>query len=244
MHKRKLEIAKKEQIDRFAQAAAHSGLLNGLNPGIINHVRNSKQVHSIIEAVSNFARTENQQFGSHQDDRNNPHTITKDANSSKVSRSVLKQGEILSGSKQIRDFHILYKSIALSYEIKRHSGNSYMGKTRIFGRLPSQFCHKNEDDALVLKLSSSASIESEKTTSLSNEESANSTLSINASQWLELLSRSKQRVRNVVKLFYLTYCRENLRLTMRTHHIQLKNLPFATKKQLKHTVIDGSNILK
>ncbi|XP_047329128.1 uncharacterized protein LOC124932524 [Impatiens glandulifera] len=49
--KQKIEIAKKEQVDRFARIAAPSGLLNGLNPGIINHVRNSKQVHSIIEAL-------------------------------------------------------------------------------------------------------------------------------------------------------------------------------------------------
>ncbi|XP_073131253.1 uncharacterized protein [Henckelia pumila] len=218
VHKRKLEIAKKEQIDRFAQAAAPSGLLNGLNPGIINHVRNSKQVHSIIEAVAKFARTENQQFGSQQDDRNKACTSTKDANSSKVGRSVLKKGEILSGSKQIRDIHMRPKSISLCSEVKRGSGNSNLGKTRIFGRLPSEFSHKNEDDALVLKLSSSASIESEKNTSLSNVESANSTsvasLSVKAanvaSQWLELLnqdiigrlaalSQSKERVRNVIQ---------------------------------------------
>ncbi|XP_047322483.1 uncharacterized protein LOC124926326 [Impatiens glandulifera] len=49
--KQKMELAKKEQVDRFAKIAAPSGLLNGLNPGIINHVRNSKQVHSIIEAL-------------------------------------------------------------------------------------------------------------------------------------------------------------------------------------------------
>ncbi|XP_020521689.1 uncharacterized protein LOC18432313 [Amborella trichopoda] len=49
--KQRLELAKKEQTNRFAKIAAPSGLLSGLNPGIINHVRNSKQVHSIIEAM-------------------------------------------------------------------------------------------------------------------------------------------------------------------------------------------------
>ncbi|CAH9059989.1 unnamed protein product [Cuscuta epithymum] len=49
--KRKIELAKKEQADRFAKIAAPTGLLTGLNPGIINHVRNTKQVHSIIEAL-------------------------------------------------------------------------------------------------------------------------------------------------------------------------------------------------
>lgn len=49
--KKRLELARKEQVDRFSKIAAPSGLLNDLNPGIINHVRNKKQVHSIIEAI-------------------------------------------------------------------------------------------------------------------------------------------------------------------------------------------------
>ncbi|CAN1240072.1 hypothetical protein LINGRAPRIM_LOCUS2593 [Linum grandiflorum] len=51
--KRRMELAKKEQVDRFTKIAAPSGLLNDLNPGIINHVRNSRQVRSIIEALGN-----------------------------------------------------------------------------------------------------------------------------------------------------------------------------------------------
>ncbi|XP_042389715.1 uncharacterized protein LOC121981326 isoform X2 [Zingiber officinale] len=47
----KNECAKREQISRLANLAIPSGLLSGLNPGIINHVRNTKQVHSIIKAV-------------------------------------------------------------------------------------------------------------------------------------------------------------------------------------------------
>ncbi|KAF8081930.1 hypothetical protein N665_0856s0019 [Sinapis alba] len=49
--KRKVEIARKEEADRFARLAAPSGLLNELNPGIINHVRNKKQVLSIIQSI-------------------------------------------------------------------------------------------------------------------------------------------------------------------------------------------------
>ncbi|KAG2262624.1 hypothetical protein Bca52824_069703 [Brassica carinata] len=50
--KRKMEIARKEEVDnRFARLAAPSGLLNELNPGIINHVRNKKQVLSIIQSI-------------------------------------------------------------------------------------------------------------------------------------------------------------------------------------------------
>lgn len=51
LKKRKIEIARKEEVDRFARLAAPSGLLNELNPAIINHVRNKKQVLSIIENV-------------------------------------------------------------------------------------------------------------------------------------------------------------------------------------------------
>lgn len=57
--KKKIEIAKREQVDKFAKVAAPSGLLNGLNPGIINHVRNRKQVHSIIENLVRSTKNKN-----------------------------------------------------------------------------------------------------------------------------------------------------------------------------------------
>lgn len=57
--KKKMELAKREQVDRFTKIAAPSGLLNGLNPGIINHVRNKRQVHSIIEALVRSEKLEN-----------------------------------------------------------------------------------------------------------------------------------------------------------------------------------------
>lgn len=61
--KKKMEIAKKEQVDRFTKIAAPSRLLNELKPGIINHVRNRKQVHSIIEALVRSEKHENNHFG-------------------------------------------------------------------------------------------------------------------------------------------------------------------------------------
>jgi hypothetical protein len=64
--KKKMELAKREQVDRFTKIAAPSGLLNGLNPGIINHVRNKKQVHSIIEALVRSEKLENGKVGSKQ----------------------------------------------------------------------------------------------------------------------------------------------------------------------------------
>ncbi|CAN1240076.1 hypothetical protein LINGRAPRIM_LOCUS2593 [Linum grandiflorum] len=57
--KRRMELAKKEQVDRFTKIAAPSGLLNDLNPGIINHVRNSRQVRSIIEALVKSEKLDN-----------------------------------------------------------------------------------------------------------------------------------------------------------------------------------------
>ncbi|WOH14792.1 hypothetical protein DCAR_0934315 [Daucus carota subsp. sativus] len=65
--KKKMEIARREQVDRFAKIAAPSGLLNGLNPGIINHVRNSKQVHSIIEALVRSERRHNFHTGNNKE---------------------------------------------------------------------------------------------------------------------------------------------------------------------------------
>ncbi|KAI4383936.1 hypothetical protein MLD38_009715 [Melastoma candidum] len=58
-HEKQLELAKKEEVDRFVRIAAPSGLLNELNPGIINHVRNRKQVHAIIEALVKSERSAN-----------------------------------------------------------------------------------------------------------------------------------------------------------------------------------------
>ncbi|RWW35288.1 hypothetical protein BHE74_00059791 [Ensete ventricosum] len=58
--KRKTEFAKREQVNRLNKIAAPCGLLSGLNPGIINHVRNSKQVHSIIDAIVHSDKRDNQ----------------------------------------------------------------------------------------------------------------------------------------------------------------------------------------
>lgn len=55
---KRLDVARRDQLDRFSKVAAPSGLLNGLNPGIINNVRNSRQVRSKIEALVNSARYE------------------------------------------------------------------------------------------------------------------------------------------------------------------------------------------
>ncbi|KAL6509385.1 hypothetical protein OROGR_022695 [Orobanche gracilis] len=86
---KKMELAKKEQVHRFSRVAAPSGLLNGLNPGIINHVRNSKQVHSIIEALVRSEKIENR----HSESKKCSH----DVNRSGVDRSRLCHGDCSMG---------------------------------------------------------------------------------------------------------------------------------------------------
>ncbi|KAF5446573.1 hypothetical protein F2P56_032191 [Juglans regia] len=61
MLSRKMKVAKIEQIDRFPKVSAPSGLLDDLNPGIINRLRNRKQVYSIIQALVRSVELENTQ---------------------------------------------------------------------------------------------------------------------------------------------------------------------------------------
>ncbi|KAL6533005.1 hypothetical protein OROMI_027117 [Orobanche minor] len=185
--KKKMELAKKEQVHRFARVAAPSGLLNGLNPGIINHVRNSKQVHSIIEALVRSEKNENRHSGSKKS--------SHDVNSSGVDRSGLCHGDGLMGIRQMSSDYGLF-------------ANSDSSTRNLLG---------NEDDKLGLKLLPSVTVGSDNISCLSNDESGNlsnvSSLSVEAanvaSQWLELLNqdirgrlsalrRSKKRVQAVI----------------------------------------------
>lgn len=196
----KMEIAKKEKVDRFSKIAAPSGLLNGLNPGIINHVRNRKQVHSIIEALvksderlnsqSKQAKKDHQIMDGlqlhHSDERWPPNTHSWD----KQSRGCTIPG---------------LKSCSSNPAGRRGHGDS------------SVIDQVSEADTLALKFSSSAQAsEIFNASSLSKEDSSSltsvSSLSVQgasaASLWLELLQqdikgrlsalrRSKKRVRAV-----------------------------------------------
>ncbi|KAL0401088.1 UNVERIFIED_CONTAM: hypothetical protein Slati_4138700 [Sesamum latifolium] len=221
MMKKKIELAKKEQVDRFARVAAPSGLLNGLNPGIINHVRNSKQVHSIIEALVRSERNENRLSGSkkcnHMKSGLQELTARKefgDVHRSGTNTSGFNHGDTLIGRRQMSDNALFSKSVHPNTEVSRGNGGSCTGHTRNFSWMPSQCNIENEDDKLALNLSSSAKVATGDTSCLSNEESADlssvTSLSVKAanvaSQWLELLNqdirgrlaalkRSKKRVR-------------------------------------------------
>ncbi|EOY20117.1 hypothetical protein QQP08_004474 [Theobroma cacao] len=208
--KKKMELAKREQVDRFTKIAAPSGLLNGLNPGIINHVRNRKQVHSIIEALVKSEKLENlhseSKSGTKEDDGKKDHGNIDDSALHRLS-CYHEDGppNTKSMSKKARGYLVpMHKPFSSISEERSGDGDSSMVDP------------VSEDDALALKLSSSTKA-SENASSFSNEESANFTsasfLSVKAasvaSQWLELLQqdikgrlsalrRSKKKVRAVI----------------------------------------------
>lgn len=195
--KKKIEMAKREQVSRFAKVAAPSGLLNELNPGIINHVRNRRQVHSIIENLVRSSRNKNKNSQHKKDDGTVNHSsgsfcwsVTGDDDDD----SSLTDREVLVRSKT--SYHSLY---------------------------PNKEC---EDDGLALKLSTMASenmssLSSEEPSNISTVDSLSIKAASVASQWLELLHqdikgrlaalrRSKKRVRAVTQteLPFLISCNQ------------------------------------
>ncbi|XP_073018432.1 uncharacterized protein [Primulina eburnea] len=222
--KKKIELAKKEQIDRFARVAAPSGLLHGLNPGIINHVRNKKQVHSIIEAIVKSENNENQLSGSDQCSQRKSGTkeYAERKNMGNVSNLGLKGHEAhhedtFLGSVQMKGYPFFSGSMSLDSEVTR-DGDSYMGARKTSARMHSKFKAENDDDVLIFNPLSSETVASENNSSLTHD-SANlsgvTSLSVKAanvaSQWLELLNqdikgrlaalrRSKKRVRAVIQI--------------------------------------------
>ncbi|XP_010670600.2 uncharacterized protein LOC104887626 isoform X1 [Beta vulgaris subsp. vulgaris] len=225
--KQKMEQAKKEQVDRFTKIAAPSGLLNGLNPGIINHVRNSKQVHSIIQALVRSEKRENRRQASEMR-----------AGSGELNERITEQGYVNftgvhgSGlSYAVSSFSLMPESTLpcenqfshnnsalYNSEDRNGCGDSVAEEQRCCAKTSFFSYPENhsEDDILALKLASSTKV-TESTSCVSNEESANGssvdTLSVKAatvaSQWLQLmhqdikgrlaaLRRSKKRVRAVI----------------------------------------------
>ncbi|XP_021861314.1 uncharacterized protein [Spinacia oleracea] len=214
-----MEQAKKEQVDRFTKMAAPSGLLNGLNPGIINHVRNSKQVHSIIQALVKSEKKENRRQANEMKSRelSERNTEQENLNISGVHGSGL--------SYSMPESNLLYENHFLHHPSNLFSSGDRTGcrdsvteQRRSYPNVSLFSNTKNysENDILALKLASSSKV-TESTSCLSNEESANGssvdTLSVKAatvaSQWLQLLHqdikgrlaalrRSKKRVRAVI----------------------------------------------
>ncbi|XP_014502768.1 uncharacterized protein LOC106763103 [Vigna radiata var. radiata] len=217
MLKKKMELAKREQVNRFTKIAAPSGLLNELNPGIINHVRNRKQVLSIIE---NLVRSEKHESTS-MPSKQAAHRIHGSLDVSKRDQDNVADEEGVphssSGNKQARKFPVTANdssSLILEGKVRDHDASTVEK-----GSLKScmtQSTNVMEEDVLALKLSSETRA-STSSTNLSNDESSNvttvSSLSLKAatvaSQWLELLHqdikgrlsalrRSRRRVRSVI----------------------------------------------
>lgn len=153
--KKRLELARKEEADRFAKLAAPSGLLNELNPGIINHVRNRRQVHSIIEALVKSEKPSSGQIGSRQG--------THLRSDGKELRSQKESGTF-------GDVGANWQKILHSECGERNVGQDMVG--RMFSRsLDPQNNPFNQNNSLPLKLSASMGKTSEM--SMSNEDSTN-----------------------------------------------------------------------
>ncbi|XP_062224156.1 uncharacterized protein LOC133922724 [Phragmites australis] len=179
------------QTNKFMKVAAPSGLLSGLNPGIINHVRNSKQVYSIIKAMVHSERLENE---------NQPVCTSRTGEREKeVSERIQEQkygGSLMKCHFMMKDNNVAFHQV-----------------------LPtaSQFLPEDGDN-LKLRLSSAVTMASDRTCSTSSDDLASNhdymtLLSVKAasvaSQWLELLhqdirgrlaalKRSRKRVRNAI----------------------------------------------
>ncbi|WOL06846.1 hypothetical protein Cni_G15580 [Canna indica] len=201
------EFAKREQVGKFAKFVAPSGLLSGLNPGIINHVRNSKQVHSIIEAIV--------QYEKHDVQTHNKITDCTGRGSKNT-------------NERRKDHTCTYDSLYAS-KPSFPSSRGYTGEVKEIDTVrcnlqkgvcsTSQITTECKDDGLTLKLSSATALVSENANSTTTDEfSANqgnfNSLSLEAanvaSQWLDLLQqdikgrlaalrRSRKRVRNVLQ---------------------------------------------
>ncbi|CAD5181502.1 unnamed protein product [Musa acuminata subsp. malaccensis] len=208
--KRKTEFAKREQVNRFNKIAAPCGLLSGLNPGIINHVRNSKQVHSIIDAIVHSEKRDNQ----------TQNRITDQAERGIKETSDRRKEHICSQDSTTKQVILSEPCIPPRTEYPGENEIEMVWHTFHQGACAtSQLTTECEGDALKLKVSSATARTSENVSSATIDEfSANQenvdSLSLKAanvaSQWLDLLQqdikgriaalrRSKKRVRNVIQ---------------------------------------------
>ncbi|GMH19277.1 hypothetical protein Nepgr_021118 [Nepenthes gracilis] len=223
--KKKMEQAKKEQVDKLAKIAGPSGLLNGLNPGIINHVRNSKQVCSIIKAIVGSEKHENRHIGCKQasQTRGGAKEVGKRKKESvsfsgDQGSSLSHEAASLSGMRGSNYMHGHLISYCSSLRSNSKVRGGYGDLSNVDVRIRSFPTNINsKKDLLALKLSSTSNTASENTSSLSNAESTNinnvDSLSVQAatiaSQWLQLLQQdingrlaalrnSKKRVQDVI----------------------------------------------
>ncbi|XP_023541857.1 uncharacterized protein LOC111801878 [Cucurbita pepo subsp. pepo] len=255
---KKLELAKKEQIDRFTKIAAPSGLLTELNPGIINHVRNRKQVHSIIEAIVRSEKQENERLANKllSEKRHVSKAGAKrdleNTNDPEVnvfgSSQVYGPSNNFSASRQKRVCS-LTRSLITEPEGVDHG--QIMLDRAIGKNYTSQSNTTKDKENLALEPSSSHAV-SENACPVSNDEEENltciSSLSLKAatvaSQWLDLmhqdikgrlsaLRRSKKRVRAVIST-------ELPFLISKEFPSNEENDPYVAKNSLEETSVVSS----
>lgn len=148
--KNKSETAKREQVNRFTKITSPSGLLSGLNPGIINHVRNSKQVHSIIEAIVRSEKADGLANGAE------PRRGNKDGRDRQAGRVNLPSNKLFSFSVP---------------ESKGETSEQGSEDERLRnGHVSSHASSRGEDDSLALKLATGGTMPSENVSSLSTED--------------------------------------------------------------------------
>ncbi|VYS65928.1 unnamed protein product [Arabidopsis thaliana] len=188
---KKRKIERKEEVDRFARLAAPSGLLNELNPGIINHVRNKKQVLSIIENIVKSER-----------DAGNYHSTLRHSNSADGSPRKNLGDACRSEFYQVFQYALPKDMYSMRYYAEKCADDEF-----------------SEENNTVRSRFQVAGKFSENDSSLSSEDASDlnsaSVLTVNAatvaSQWLELLHqdikgrvsalrRSRKRVRAVVTI--------------------------------------------
>lgn len=173
---RKMELAKKEQVNRFAKMAAPSGLLTGLNPGIINHVRNGKQVQSIIEALVRSEKLDDQ-MQNRPVDQNHTRGGNKEGNygnNCPDNSEIDHPSKILPLSRQPRgdQTRLSRLSITSSMEHKSNGLDLDVAERRIYYQPStfSLFTSEYEDNTLRLKLSAGVNVASDNTSCTSSEE--------------------------------------------------------------------------
>ena len=151
--KKKGDITKKELPSKYSKIAAPTGLLSGLNPGIIKHVRNSKQVNSIIEAMLQSEKSASQmqnrpadQLGSERKD------VTAHSSAGNQFSLYLNRPSFLSGSEHVAQM----------------IGSDVAGRCYHESSTRPQLNPGFDNDYLTLKLSSAATMASENASSTSN----------------------------------------------------------------------------
>ncbi|CAL0323223.1 unnamed protein product [Lupinus luteus] len=252
MLKKNLELAKQEQINKFTKIAAPSGLLNDLNPGIINHVRNRKQVHSIIEALVQSEKNESMRTvrnqASHRISGCTEVSERDQEHMTNVGKHRLtfphEEGNLHSSSerKETKQYPVTVNdsSLILNGKVSDCKTETCTIEKASLESCASHSTHVTEDGISALKLSSSTNA-SMSSANLLKEEPSNftivSSLSLKAatvaSQWLELLHQDIKGRLSALR-----------RSRRRVHSVITTELPFLISKEYENNQENDPHAMK